>query len=161
MDWTARAQNVIEHWLKAASIRYTASEGQPTWNDLRWLARDVAALAAEAYQKGKQMGIAEGFKVQVVDVTGDAAMMAEVGRLKARVAELEAEDRLKTEADLACAHAAEAEIARLEARVAALTAALRALLNAADALAHYANLAVADHAIETARQALDAAAGAP
>jgi hypothetical protein len=56
MDWTARAKNVIEQWLKGASIRYTASEGQPTWNDLRWLARDVAALAAEAYQAGYKAG---------------------------------------------------------------------------------------------------------
>jgi hypothetical protein len=36
------------------------------------------------------MGIAEGFKVEVVDVTGDAAMMAQVGRLKAEVAALTA-----------------------------------------------------------------------
>jgi hypothetical protein len=48
----------------------------------------------------------------------------QIERLEARVAELEQEDRLKTEADLACAHAAETEIARLQARVAALTAAL-------------------------------------
>jgi hypothetical protein len=83
----------------------------------------------------------------------------QIERLEARIVALEQQDRLDTEADEACAQAAEAEIARLEARVAVLTAALRALLNAADALAHYANLAVADHAIETARQALDAAVG--
>jgi hypothetical protein len=49
----------------------------------------------------------------------------QIERLEARVAELEQEDRLKTEADLACAHAAETEIARLEARVAALTVAMK------------------------------------
>jgi hypothetical protein len=42
--------------------------------------------------------------------------------LETHVAELEEEDRVKTNADEACAQAAEAEIARLEARVAALTA---------------------------------------
>jgi hypothetical protein len=38
----------------------------------------------------------------------------------AELAALEEEDRIKTEADEACAQAAEAEIARLQARVAAL-----------------------------------------
>jgi hypothetical protein len=46
----------------------------------------------------------------------------EIERLEARVAELEEEDRVKTNADEACAHAAEAKIARLEARIAALEA---------------------------------------
>jgi hypothetical protein len=48
----AQAQRLIEDWLRGASIRYTAAEGQPTWNDLRWLAKDIAqALAAARAQE--------------------------------------------------------------------------------------------------------------
>jgi hypothetical protein len=76
MDWAARAREI------AASYPWPTKD--------RVLENAIAALAAEAYRKGKQMGIAEGFKVEVVDVTGDAAMMAEVGQLQARVAALTA-----------------------------------------------------------------------
>jgi hypothetical protein len=79
----------------------------------------------------------------------DCAAQAVV-RLEARVAALEAEDRLKTEADEACAQAAEAEIARLEARLAALTAALTQIARESASLA-WANM--------IANEALDAAAG--
>jgi hypothetical protein len=79
MDWTARARE--KSWQCDHQLDRSC-EGMCD--------RCAAALAAEAYQKGKQMGIAEGFKVEVMDVTGDAAMMAEVGRLKADVAALTA-----------------------------------------------------------------------
>jgi hypothetical protein len=52
--------------------------------------------------------------------------------LQTRVAELEHEDQIKTDADVACAVAAEAEIDRLQARVAALQAHQRVTPNDLD-----------------------------
>jgi hypothetical protein len=51
-----------------------------------------------------------------------------VEAIQARVRELEHEDQIKTDADAACAMAAEAEIDRLRTRLAALTAVLTVAL---------------------------------
>lgn len=78
---------------------------------LSYIAKQLAAKDAEIAALKRE--VAEGFKVDVVDVTGDSAMMAENGRLKAELARLRADREESDTALLKEIEEKDAELARL------------------------------------------------
>jgi phage I-like protein len=100
-------------------------------------------LSCECVECDRHRGERDALHARVAEVEADAlkaitrqiALVKERDGLRLRVAELEYEDQIKTDADALCARAAEAEIDRLRARVAALEAQRVFLMAQGDAMA--------------------------